>query len=161
MKTIYLVWMLLKITLARYSIEMIPAKGARSPKFKSRTSIYIYIFYFVTKKGTKIRYHDLLFTRLSGGMNSILWKKVGLRHGSAWHCSTIRIGPLPHSTFNLFKKCFTRIGFYDVDEKNLSQQTIFQTEYLCLRPYHEWPNGSQTGPGLYWDSIEICLKRPS
>ena len=42
-----------------------------------------------------------------------------LRHGLAWHCSTVRIGPLPHLTCHLFNKCFhispdclTAVAFY-------------------------------------------------
>ena len=42
-----------------------------------------------------------------------------LRHGLAWHCSTVRIGPLPHWTCHLFNKCFhispdclTAVAFY-------------------------------------------------
>ena len=42
-----------------------------------------------------------------------------LRHGLAWHCSTVRIGPLPHLTCHLFNQyfhtspdCLTVVAFY-------------------------------------------------
>ena len=42
-----------------------------------------------------------------------------LRHGLAWHCSTVRIGPLPQWTCHLLNKCFqispdclTAVAFY-------------------------------------------------
>ena len=42
-----------------------------------------------------------------------------LRHGLTWHCSTVRIGPLPHLTCHLFNQyfhlspeCLTVVAFY-------------------------------------------------